>query len=597
MEDLLPYFERELQLLRRYAAEFANRFPLVAGRLQTASDDPHAERVLQGVALLSARVAKRLDDGHPQFTEALLESMYPHCLRPFPACAVVAFEPPAQDAQARTVPRGTPLDAKQPVAGVHCRFTTASDVTLAPVAIRAASFDPLIRAPAGTRLPPDAVASLSITIASNSQRPMLSQTTVGKLRVFIDGDPSFCAAMRDAFFAHACNAFVEASDGTWQPLPAIPLTASGFEDNDALIPFGERSHPAWRVLLEYFCFPDKFLFVDIDLAALRPLMADAAGSVTLHLALARVRPDSGAARMLRTLQPSNLRLFCTTAVNLFAHHAKPITVTHRTPDYPVVPDVARPQGYEVYSLDSVRQRKKDSDGNVQLTTLDARRTGTSSGHWTLRHDDMLAVVSAGYEKLLSITNHGAAERSTLSVEITCTNRDLPRHLPYGAANGDLTLSGTSDGPPVHLLAPPSGPFRFPAGQAHWRLISGLTLNHRALIPDGLQALRDLLTLHDLPRSPVTQRLIGGIVGLDHVQTTAWMRHQHGASIVYGIEVRITVDEEAFTGSGIHLFAQVMDRFLGLYVQMNSFIELVVLAQRDKKELIRCKRRSGSASPA
>lgn len=597
MEELLPYFERELQLLRRYAAEFANRFPLVAGRLQAASDDPHAERVLQGVALLSARVAKRLDDGHPQFTEALLESMYPHCLRPFPACAVVAFEPPADGVQVRVIQRGTSLDAKQPVAGVHCRFTTASEVTLAPVAIRAASFDPLISAPAGTRLAPDAVASLSITIASSSQRPTLAQTPLDKLRVFIDGDPSFCAAMRDALFAHACGTFVEAADGSWQPLPAMPLTAAGFADEDALIPFGERSHPAWRVLLEYFCFPDKFRFVDIDLAPLRPLMANDAGSVTLHVALARMRPDSAAARMLRTLQPSNLRLFCTTAVNLFAHHAKPISVTHRTPDYPVVPDVTRPQGYEVYSVDSVRQRRKDRDGNVELATLGARRTDASCGHWTLRHDDMLAAVSPGYEKLLSVTHAGAAERGTLSVEITCTNRDLPRELPRGAAGGDLALSGTSDGPRVHLLAPPSGPFRFPAGQAHWRLISGLTLNHHALVPDGLQPLHDLLTLHDLPRSPVTQRLIGGIVGLDHVQTTAWMRHQYGASIVHGIEVRITVDGEAFTGSGLHLFAQVMDRFLGLYVQMNSYVELVLLAQRDKKELIRCKRRSGSASPA
>ena len=403
--------------------------------------------------------------------------------------------------------------------------------------------------------------------------------------------------MRDALLANACGAFVEAADGTWQPLPVTPLAAAGFDEEDALIPFGARSHPAWRVLLEYFCFPDKFRFVDIDLAALRPLMARDAGSVTLHLALARVRPDSGAARMLRTLQPSNLRLFCTPVVNLFAHHAKPISVTHTTPDYPVVPDVARPQGYEVYSVDSVRQRKKDRDGNVELTTLGARRTQASPGHWTLRHDDMLAAVSPGYEKLLSVTNDGPAERSTLSVELTCTNRDLPRDLPWGAAGGDLALSGTSDGPGVHLLAPPCGPFRFPAGRAHWRLISGLTLNHHALVPGGLQALRDLLTLHDLPGSPVTQRLIGGIVGVDHVQTTAWMRHQYGASIVHGIEVRITVDEEAFTGSGTHLFAQVMDQFLGLYVQMNSYVELVLLAQRDKRELIRCKRRSGSASPA
>ncbi len=56
---------------------------------------------------------------------------------------------------------------------------------------------------------------------------------------------------------------------------------------------------------------------------------------------------------------------------------------------------------------------------------------------------------------------------------------------------------------------------------------------------------------------------------------------------------MTLDEEAFVGSGLHLFVQVIDHFLGLYVQINSFVELVVLSHKTGEELIRCTPRNGA----
>jgi type VI secretion system protein ImpG len=81
MEDLLPYYERELQLFRQYCEQFSLRFPGPASRLHMvgkASVDPHVERMIQSFALLVARLTKRLDDHYPQFTETLLEVMFPH---------------------------------------------------------------------------------------------------------------------------------------------------------------------------------------------------------------------------------------------------------------------------------------------------------------------------------------------------------------------------------------------------------------------------------------------------------------------------------------------------------------------------------------
>lgn len=261
MKELFAHYENELVMLRLLCREFAERYPKVAGQLQMAGeacDDPHVERLIQGVALLSARIAKRLDDDYPQLTESLFNVLFPHYLRPFPSCAVARIGGNTASLAAvthiKTLPRGTIMDSAA-VEGIPLTFTSVFDVAIAPVSISAARFDPLIVAPAGLMLPARASACLSIEVAVTGAAG-LSDLGLDALRVFIDGEPSFCAALRDTLIMRAARAYVEFDDGRWLPLSAIPLSPVGFCDDEALIPFDARSHPAYRVLTEYFAFPD-----------------------------------------------------------------------------------------------------------------------------------------------------------------------------------------------------------------------------------------------------------------------------------------------------------------------------------------------------
>lgn len=49
--------------------------------------------MLEGFALLAARLQRRLDDDYAEFSDALLEQLYPLAMRPLPSCAIVQFEP------------------------------------------------------------------------------------------------------------------------------------------------------------------------------------------------------------------------------------------------------------------------------------------------------------------------------------------------------------------------------------------------------------------------------------------------------------------------------------------------------------------------
>jgi type VI secretion system protein ImpG len=612
LDQLLPYYERELGFLRRYSREFSERYPKIAGRLLIGGEvceDPHIERMIESFALLNSRIAKRLDDDYPEFTEALFEVLYPHYLRPFPSCSIVRMDVGggvAQLSAASSVPRGTELTTR-PVRGAVCTFRTAYPVTVAPLALSAASFAAIIATPEAVRPPPGATSSVSLTISVTAEQMTLAQLGVAKLRVFMDGEPSFCAALRDALFMRAVAAYAEADgDGRWMPLGAIPIGAAGFDEDESLIDFSARSHSAYRLLTEYFCFPEKFNFFDIDLNAMAAVLPSNARTVTLHLALSGMRTDSNSARMLGTLSTNNVVLGCTPVVNLFRQRGEPIRLTHTSASYPVLADARRAFAYEVQAIDSVKLVRQTPQGESVIQfrpfySLKHGQTPERSGHyWVMRRDEMIAEKSPGFETQISIVDidfdPAAIETDTLSLELTCTNRDLPASLAYGMRGGDLFLEGGSSVRAITFLRKPSASQRFERGRgAHWRLISHLSLNHLSLSDGGLDAFREMLTLYDLPRSPSSQRQIGGIADIAHKAATTWLPGNPFACLVRGVEVRLTIDEEAFVGSGIHAFAHIIERFLGLYVHANSFTQLVMVSNKTGEELLKCTPRSGDLS--
>ncbi|RZI81317.1 MAG: type VI secretion system baseplate subunit TssF, partial [Rubrivivax sp.] len=408
MENLLPHYERELALLRQSSMSFAERYPKIAGRLQLSNDvsqDPHVERMIESFALLAARVHKRLDDDFPLFTESMLEVLYPHYLRPFPSCSIVQFDlgsAAGQMSKPAEVPRGTMLTSR-PVKGVACKFRTTQAVTLRPLRIAQSAFRNSILAPEGTRLPAGATSVLSITFELTSPQASWGILANQPVRVYLDGEASQVSVLREALCQKVLGVMTQtaphapwisaASAGVDDALPKLV----GFAEDEALIDFDARSHAAYRLLTEYFAFPDKFNFVDLSIpipANLRQAPSDSATedtaprharTLTLHLLLSGVRSDSDESRLLETIQARSFVLGCTPVVNLFSQPAEPIRVTHAASSYPVLPDSRRAFGHEVYSIDRVFRVLQTPQGE----SVDEFRP-----FFSLRHDDLLPMDEA-----------------------------------------------------------------------------------------------------------------------------------------------------------------------------------------------------------
>jgi type VI secretion system protein ImpG len=128
---------------------------------------------------------------------------------------------------------------------------------------------------------------------------------------------------------------------------------------------------------------------------------------------------------------------------------------------------------------------------------------------------------------------------------------------------------------------------------HWRLISHLSLNHLSLVETGLPALKETLHMYNLSDSATFTRQIEGLLSLDYQPATLWLEGEPFATFIKGIEIRLTINPDNFVGTSLHTFISVLNRFFGLYVHINSFIELVILEQ-DGSEIMRCKPCSGDA---
>ncbi len=612
-DELLGYYERELVYLRQLGAEFAEKYPKVAGRLLLEPDkceDPHVERLIEAFAFLAGRIHLKLDDELPEVTEAYLNILYPHYLAPVPSMSVARFAlDPAQGklTTGYKLDRGTLLYSR-PIQGTPCRFRTSYPVTLWPIEVASASFestDPLssrgkwetatiklsMRCGHGTRL-------AELRAGPDDKAPLIDS-----LRFCLSGEPQLLYPLYEAIFDHAVDVELKpmAAKGARRispiTLPPSSIKPVGFETEESMLGYTPRSFLGYQLLTEYFVFPDKFLF--FDMTGLDEAARSGFGEqfeILIHLR--DVLPPRS------VVNADTFRLGCTPIVNLFRRVAEPIDLTQRQHEYQVVPDVHRQMATEVYSVDSVSATgpylAQGRSFKPFFSFGHAYERDASEAFWYATRKPSARRDDPGTEVYLSLVDLGFSPNvpavETLTVETTCTNRDLPSRLPFGGREGDFEVEGAGPLAPVRCLRKPTDTFRAPLGRgAHWRLISHLALNHLSLVggPGGSpEALREILLLYDFRDSSATRKQIQGIERVSSRRVVRQTGSRIGTGFVRGIETAIDFDEDQYVGSGVFLFASVLERFLGLYASLNSFNQLVARTKQREGELKRWPLRAG-----
>jgi type VI secretion system protein ImpG len=603
LDELLPYYENELTYLRRLSREFAGRYPKIASKLMLEGEvceDPHVERMIESFAFLTARVHKKLDDEFPQVTEALLSVLYPHFLRPVPSMSIAQLQPApgVELSGVQTVPRETMLLTK-PVQGMPVRYRTAYPVEVWPLQVSEAKLESAERSAfalgASTR-----VATLRLRLESTGNAP-LGQLPVQRLRFHIDGESPLAHALYEIVLNSTESIALRSPDGARSiPLPRAALRVVGFGEDEGLLEYDPRSFLGYRLIQEYFALPEKFLFFDIEGLDLSGFGKQA----DLVLEIGPFGRPERLARLEQSVSADTFRLNCTPIVNLFRQQAEPIRLTQERHEYPVIPDVRRPLGLEVYSVDAVRRFSRQGE-QAQITEFapfysvqHGLHDGGDGCNWYVQRQPSLRTGDEGSEMTIALVDRQMNPRlpsvDTLSLSLTCTNRDLPSQLPFGGDDSVLQVERGGVIATARLLKKPTATWRAPMRMANqWRLISHLALNHLSIVEGGRDALLEVLSLYNTTDSASLRKQIAGIVEVHSRPAMTAIGQAPRRAFVRGTEIELSFDENQYVGSGVYLLARVLDVFFGLYSTANAFTQLRVRTLQREGELASFAPRAGA----
>lgn len=604
---LLRHYENELAYLRDMGGEFAKAYPKIAARLGMSATeviDPYVERLLEGVAFLSARVQLELELQFPAFTQHLLEIVYPHYLAPTPSMMVAAFAPDmaAQLKDGHRLPRGTMLRSSLGEDDqTACQFRTAHDVTLWPVVISEAEYidgrGALVAAGLGRDV--EARAGVRLRLKMMGEGP-ISQLSLDRLSLFFTGIGGRNWTMHELFCTQVTGLAGRSTDrrADWViDLKGGQAVPRGFDRNEALLPTPKASFDGYRLLQEYFGMPQRYHFV--ELTGLSPAIKRAEGQeVDIYILLRDGNPAIAPA-----VTPEAFHLFAVPCVNLFSKRCDRVLLTRKDTEHHIVPDRTAPHDFEVHSIEEVTGISDEGAADTPFRPFYSADDFTAAGdtypaYFTqFRRMRQLSDRERrrgegrssylGSEMFISLVDPVQAPYSgdlgQLAIEALCTNRDLPMFLPTGGADVFHLPDG---GPVVQITTPVSPTAPRPSlgqGDTAWRLISHLSLNYLSIVDTdqggGIQAMRELVGIYAPVGKKDIEKQIEGMVAVDSRPIVRRMNDGLLSTALRGLEIRLTFDDSFFEGTSAYLLGSVLERFFRRYVTINSFTETVLFTQQ------------------
>ncbi|MEX0446690.1 type VI secretion system baseplate subunit TssF [Xenorhabdus sp. SGI246] len=606
---LLEYYNRELVYLREMGKEFAERYPKVANRLGMHGidvADPYVERLMEGFAFLTSRIQLKMDAEFPNFSQQLLEMLYPNYLAPTPSMTIVELQPDTSKGDIShgfLVPRGTLMHCQTlKKDGITFQYSTAQDVILQPLHLQKVELGKL---PANIPLATlnlhqsGAVSALRIHLSCKGKF-FLNELDLNKLVFFLSGPDIQSQQLLELLMEHCVGMVCQTLGDTpqYQVLPDTSPHHEGFDDDQSLLPNDPRTFSGYRQIQEYFAFPARFQFFSIS--GMQSLLEKTQKESEFELILLLDKIDTDLEHLVDV---SYLALNSTPVINLFPKLTERATVKESTNEYHLVVDNIRPLDYEIFSVKhlhgaDIKHRETQIFRPFWSTFSDDK--SNYGAYFSVRRDPRILSEHAhhygtrtsyvGTESFVSIVDEQHSpwpnELKFLTADVLCTNRDLSAMLRQQDLDNFVMLDSIPINQIVFLKRPTIPRPALAQGSISWKLISHLHLNYLNFMDkndeQGTQALRQLLSLYANLSEPAITRQINGI---RHCSLkTIYRRVPEPGPIVFarGVSIELEVDEQEFAGNSPWLLGSVLEKLFSRLVTMNSFTEMTLYSQQRGK---------------
>lgn len=592
------YFEREYNFLQSAGEEFSKKHPTLASRLHFSErerKDPFVERLFEGFAFLAGRIHERLDDEFPEIAGGLLEILFPHLLRPFPSCAILQAKHKSGAITGRIlIKKGSEIQTQTGKYKVKYKvrsgpleksrvtekeepaefiFRTTQDLSVRPVKLEEVRMEESSKGNSSLilKIHPDRNVNYSSLELSDFQIYLHGSASIKfNLLLFLT---KFVTSVSVKELLNNKSEFHKLENFEIG-IPELSEDLITSEEDYSILPYSRQSFSGFRLLQEYFAFPEKFFFINIKgLEKFRD--SDESASFEIKIDFDRKYP--------REKLPSlnNILLNCTPIVNLFTRSTEEVIVNQRLPEYYIVPDLDRRKSREIYSIDRVfgiSENKFEQYKYIPITSHDILDSSDPEYNYkrfySVFRRTQQSDMSETFIRLFGPSmEQEVFPKETLSIEGTLSNGFLPAaYLEAGSIREPINFPVGIEASNITI---PSDVLECPQRQNYlWHLIAHLSVSYTTL--SETEALKNILNLYNWSPSHIhpNKKRIEGIKTVHQPKVVSRMVNQ---GLIRGIEFHIEVDPKEFEhGEGdIQLMGMVLNRFLSQYVTINSYIILKI----------------------
>ncbi len=595
-EELLKYYNQELAYLRKQGTKFAEAYPKIGGRLKLGADntdDPFVGRMVESFAFLSARLQCKLDEQTDELADAFINLMYPHYELPLPAYTILKFEPKKSSDQCTTIPRNTNLAAQ--LNDTTCTFTTNYKTKVWPISITKLQYQKDI-SNLRDDIDSQTKACLAFEFQSLKNGVNVSELKIDKLRLYMNIGSIFAQTLLARLHNNVDSIILMNSNDGSQIIKLDArshLRPVGFADDEFLLPYPAHVLTSFRLLTEYFAYPEKFYFIDI-INLHRHIPHQWGDSFKLYLLFNQYDTE-----LVDVIDMHSLQLGCTPVLNIFEKQAETIRVDNTQYEYQVIADhTAQTEQLEVYQIQGIDLVSASNKHYYCLPYFsrsfnDAEQT--KGIYWTAQRKTCASLGEyhlPGHETFVRLNDTdldpGDANHLLLAPQVLCTNRNMACTLPF-SSNG-LTWSFTHG---QHELISATRALRS-ISQTRYRknelskrsdIIGHVAMNHFGYGHDNenLAMLKSALKLYCYDSEHDSLLLTKGISAVHTKKITQRHLLQGKYTFCSGIEFCIEIDTDYFPIYSAYLFGCVMHHFLNGQCSVNSFIKLIIQSKQ-KEEL-------------
>jgi len=550
------YFDAQMRLLTQAGKQFAQFYPEHAGMLNIDAlkdRDPHIERLLEGVAYLTAHTQKRLDESVPEVSEQVLRQLCPILLSYYPSSTVVQFKPKLAMQKTHSISKGLQLNPPKAKAdNKKIIFSTTHGLDVVPLDVEHVRYQ---ESHLGAEL------RIGLKFICQGER---TNFDLSKLNFYLRGDTPLCSALFQLLKTPNKQAELDFGANHFEfnkKLKAKGCSATYLDIDGALLPSAAKSHPGYALLLDYFNAKDRFYFLTFDGLKDEEFPEHIDRFEIVFRGDNKLPPG-------HQLSKENILINCVPAVNLFSQAAEPIKIEPNRTDYMINADQARYDHVFSYTVDAVAGRNSITGQSYDYTPRYQSVFEDEKKLFTVLTKDVGAAAPTHY---LQLPFNLEDEKETLSVDLTSFNAGWPRQL---LQEGDLNEGG-KDMPsivevknvirPTNYLACPSQP-------KHWQLISLLNVKFSQITQ--VTELKRLLVLFDWSNKAENRLRIESIL---KITATPISQIKRGI-FIKGVDVLIDIDESKFVGDAdLYHFCNVLHEFFLMYAPINESVQTRVNA--------------------